>query len=115
MSASSAFFPAGWCVSATATAATATATKAAVPATYSKHVIFGIDVSFAAVSSVASTITINDGASPVWTLSLPIGTATFSRTFVRGIALTAGNAASAVLTSGGTGIVGSVNLDGVTA
>ncbi len=107
--------PAGWVASATATAATATATQAAptAPAGGSPKVlvIFGVDASFSATPAAPVLLQVRDGASVIW--SDYIGQ-NYQRQFQRGIRVTAGNAASAVLASGGASVIGWVNLDGAT-
>jgi hypothetical protein len=44
---------------------------------------------------------------------LPVGTTSFLRTFVLGLATTPGNACGAATGSGGSTVVGSVNKDGI--
>lgn len=106
--------PAGWIVPASANNATATATKA-VPAAAGgkKNVVFGVDASFSAAPTAPVLLQIKDGATVIWEgyVSAPV-----SRQFKRGLAITPGNACSAVLAASGTGgTIGKVNLDGVEA
>ena len=100
--------PAGWVASSQATNAAATASQAAPAA--KKLVIFGVDASFSTPPAAPVLLQIKDGGTVIWQA---FATQSLSRQFKRGIACTAGNGASAVLAAGGSGVTGSVNLDGV--
>lgn len=97
----------GWVETATATAATATATRAA--AANRQHVVHAVTASFD--QAAAALLVIRDGASVVWQGYVHNQAAV---EFPAGIAATIGNAVSAELSSGGTGVTGAVALHGVT-
>jgi hypothetical protein len=101
--------PAGSVASATGTG-TISAGHAA-PAIPLRLLVYGVDASFAPVSTAATSSTISNGSSVVWTTMLPIGTSTYSRLFLRGLGISMGNAATATLGSGGSTVVGAVNMD----
>jgi hypothetical protein len=106
--------PSGWSVSATATNATATATKSAPSVSGFGNTIDGVTSSFSATTTTASSLVISDGSTAIWSVYFPSGTTLpFSRTFQHGLKITSGNACSAALSAGGSTIVGSVNLDGI--
>jgi hypothetical protein len=105
--------PSGWSASSQATNSIATATKSA-PAVGFNNVVMGVTTSFSASTTTAASLTISDGASQIFSVLFPTGTtAPFSRTFAHGLKVTSGNACSASLSAGGSTIVGSVNLDGI--
>lgn len=97
----------GWVESATATAATATATRAAQAGR--QHVVKAVTASFD--QTAVALLTIRDGATVVWQGYVHNQAAV---TFPSGIAATKGNAVSAELASGGTGVTGAVALHGET-
>ena len=103
------FQRAGWVAKDSKDDAAATATKAAVVG--SQHVVYGVDASFSlAVSD--KLLQIKDGTTVVWEGYL---TDRDKWTFPTGIAMTVGNACSAVLAASGTGgTLGKVNLHGNT-
>jgi len=103
--------PAGWVVTATATAAVATATQAAPSGGNKTHILYGVDWGFSATPAAPVLLQIKDGSTVIWSTYVLAGD---RRVFERGIAVTLGNAVSAVLASGGGSVVGYVNIDGVT-
>jgi hypothetical protein len=106
--------PAGWVVSAQGTNSTATATRSAPSVAGFGNVVMGVTTSFSAATTTAASLTISDGASQIYSVLFSTGTtAPFSRTFAHGLKVTSGNACSASLSAGGSTIVGSVNLDGI--
>jgi hypothetical protein len=107
--------PAGWVVSAQATAAAATATQPAPLQPYvsaRKNIVFGVDASFSPAPGSPVLLQIKDDSTVIWQGYVPT-TGNLVRQFTRGLNITPGNAASAVLASGGASVTGSVNLDGV--
>lgn len=111
---SSAMMQAEWVVSSTGSAnGAATATKAAPAIATAKYVVLGVDVSFNAVVTTASTLVIKDGTNTIWTAQIPTGAAYLARTFIQGLAITPGNACSATIAASGTSVTATVNLDGI--
>lgn len=99
----------GWGVTASASNATATATKAAV--TGQQFIITGVSGSCSAAPAAPVLLQLKDGTTVVWEgyISAPSG-----QTFPQGVAMTRGNAASAVLATCGSGNLGKANLQGAT-
>lgn len=100
---------AGWVATDNQSNATATANKAAESG--KQHIIESVDCSFSDNSVADKLLQVKDGADVAWS-----GYVTGSRevTFPAGISITRGNAASAVLAAGGTGVTGIVNIHGRT-
>jgi hypothetical protein len=100
----------------TVASATGTGTQSAVhaaPPTPLRILVFGVDCSFSPASTSATSLTISNGSSVVWTTLLPAGTTTYSRQFARGLGISSGNNATATLGSGGSSVIGAVNLDSI--
>lgn len=103
----------GWCVTGLSSAnAAVTATKAA-PAASDNHLVRGVDAAFSANPAAFASIQIKDGDNNVLWQGYVSGTQ-FKRTFKNGVYVPAGKAVSATLAAGGAGVIGAVNLDGVT-
>ena len=98
---------AGWIVTDSKTNATATAAKAADAS--KQHIVKQLSASFSA--STTALLQLKDGNTPVWE-GYVVDSAVIE--FSEGIAITFGNACSAVLAAGGAGVVGKVNMHGIT-
>lgn len=101
---------AGWVAVDSKDNAAATAAKAAPTDTRKQHVVYEVDASYSATKTLL--LQIKDGTTVIWE-----GYVYDQRhvSFPRGIAITIGAACSAVLAASGTGgVIGKVNLHGVT-
>lgn len=98
---------AGWNEADSATNDTATAAHSAE--TGNQHVITSVQGAFSAAA--IALLQIKDGSTVVWELYIHNADAVL---FQGGIKGTRGNAVSAVLAAGGSGIVGKVNIQGFT-
>jgi hypothetical protein len=103
--------PAHWTVVASATNATATATKAA--AAGMTHYITGVTISGSAVAAAAATATVKDGATTVDLVNLAAAVAPqLVIEYGFPIRCAKGAKAEAILTTLGSGVVGTVSIRG---
>ena len=99
----------GWIVNATATHAIATATRAAK--TGYQQILGHVDASCSTTPASPVLLQVKDGTTVIFQAYV---STTKDFDFEYGAAGTAGNAMSAVLADCGSGVVGSVNLHGLT-
>jgi len=107
---------AGWIETDSQDNAEAAASRSAPSDTTKQHVVFGAHASFSSLAG--GLLQIKDGTTVIFEIAVVRSTAVFTPTmpiFQKGIAITPGNACSAVLSASGTGgTVGKVNLHGIT-
>lgn len=108
---------AGWVETDSADGAAATATRAAPGDSRKQHVVYGVDASFSEeIIGTGGTadgilLQLKDGSTTKWEHYV---SKSFTKEFSRGVTIAPGAACSAVLAAPGAGIVGKVNLHGVT-
>ena len=104
---------AGWIEYDKKTNAEATATRASVSG--KTHVIYTITATLGtALTETSKLVSLIDGTTTIWEGTITTGQETSTFEFTKGISITPEASVSATIEAGGTGIVGTVSIHGIT-